>query len=103
MLNQGPTLKNSFNNSQVVKRFKNPPANAGDTSSIPESGRSPGGGDGNLLQYSCLDNPMHRGAWRATVHGVAKSWTQLSTHMHSRTSLKALPLHKITLMVRVSA
>ena len=60
---------------------KNPPANAGDltdTSSIPGSGSSPGEGNGSLLQYSCLENPMDRGAWQATVHGVAKSWTQLS-------------------------
>ena len=52
--------------------------NEGDPGSIPESGRSPGGGHGNPLQYSCLENPTDRGAWRATVHGVAKSWTQLS-------------------------
>ena len=54
---------------------KNLPANAGDTGSIPGSGRSPGGGNGNLLQQSCLGNPMDRGAQRAIVHGVAKSWT----------------------------
>ena len=42
---------------------------------IPRSGRSPGEGNGNPLQYSCLDNPLDRGAWRAIVHGVAKSWT----------------------------
>ena len=52
---------------------KNPPANAGDMGSIPRSGRSPGGGNGNLLQYCFLDNPRDRGAWRATVHGVTKS------------------------------
>ena len=52
---------------------KNPPANAGDMGSIPGSGRSPGGGNDNPLQYSCLGNPMDRGAWLATVHGVAKS------------------------------
>ena len=52
--------------------------NAGDPSSIPGSGRSPGEGNGNPLQYSCLENPMDRGAWWATVHGVAKSWTRLS-------------------------
>ena len=51
---------------------KNPPANAGDTGSIPGSGRSPGEGNGNPLQNSCLENPMDRGAWRATVHGVTK-------------------------------
>ena len=61
--------------SQVMLVVKNPPANAGDTGSIPESGRSPGGGDGNPLQYSCLDNPTDRGAWRATVHGVTESQT----------------------------
>jgi len=46
---------------------------AGDLGSIPGSGRSPGGGHGNPLQFSCLENPMDRGAWQATVHGVAKS------------------------------
>ena len=51
---------------------------AGDTGLIPESGRAPGGGNGHLLQSSCLENSMDRGAWRATVHGVAKSQTQLS-------------------------
>ena len=48
--------------------------------SIPGSGKCPGGGHGNPLQYSCLDNPMNRGAWWATVHGVAESQAQLSTH-----------------------
>ena len=56
---------------------KNPPANAGDRGSIPGSGRSPGEGNGNPLQYSFLENPMGRGAWSATVHGVTKGWTQL--------------------------
>ena len=54
---------------------KNPPANAGDAGLIPESGRSPGEGNGKLLQYSCLGNPMGRGAWWATVPGVAESDT----------------------------
>ena len=62
---------------------KNPPANAGDTSLISGLGSSPGGGNGNPLQYSCLENPMDRGAWWATVHGFAKSQTQLSTYTHS--------------------
>ena len=57
---------------------KNPPANAGDTGFIPESGRSIEGGNGNPLQYSCLENSMDRGAWWATVQGIAKSWTRLS-------------------------
>ena len=52
--------------------IKNPPANAGDMSSIPGLGRSPGGRHGNPLQYSCLENSMDRGAWWATVHGVTK-------------------------------
>ena len=52
--------------------------NVGDLDSIPGSRRSPGEGNGNPLQYSCLENPMDRGAWQATVHGVAKSLTQLS-------------------------
>ena len=57
------------------------PANAGDirdTGLIPGLGRSPGEGNGNPLQYSCLENPMDGGAWWATIHGVAKSQTQLS-------------------------
>ena len=60
---------------------KNLPANAGDTGhvdSTPGLGRSPGGGNGNSLQYSCLESPMDRGAWQATVHGVAKSQAYLS-------------------------
>ena len=66
---------------QVAQVVKNPPANAGDardSSSIPGSGSSPGGGNGYSLQYSFLENPMDRGVWRATVHGLAKSWTRLS-------------------------
>ena len=62
---------------------KNPPANSGDVGSIAGLGRSPGEGNGNPLQYSCLGNPMDRETWQATVHGVAKSWTQLSDfHFH---------------------
>ena len=66
--------------------IKNSPANAGDVrdvGSIPGSGRSPGGGHGNPLQYSCMENPMDRGAWWATVHRVSRSRTRLkrlSTH-----------------------
>ena len=52
--------------------------NVGDLGSIPGSGRSPGEGNGNPLQYSCLENPMDGGVWQATVHGVAESQTQLS-------------------------
>ena len=62
----------------MVLVVKNPLANAGDerdTGSIPGSDRSSGGGHGNPLQYSCLENPMDRGAWQAIVHGVTKSKT----------------------------
>ena len=68
--------------SQVALAVKNLPSNAGnvrDTGSIPGLGRSPGGGHGNLLQYSCLDNPMDRGAWWATVPGVTESDTTEAT------------------------
>ena len=61
----------------MALEIKNPPANVGDkrdTGLIPGLGRSPGGGHGNSLQCSCLENPMDRGAWQATVHRVAKSW-----------------------------
>ena len=78
--------------SQVVAVVKNPPANAGDVrevGSVRRSGRSPGEGNGSPLQYSCLENPMDRGAWRATAHGITKSQTQLKrlstqtcTHAH---------------------
>ena len=61
---------------QMALAVKNPPADAGDWGSIPGLGRFPGGGHGNPLEYSCLENPMDRGAWRATVHGVAKSQTR---------------------------
>ena len=57
--------------------------NAGDLGSIPGPERSPGEGNGNPLQYSCLENPIDRGAWRATVHGVPKSWTRLSDFIHT--------------------
>ena len=64
-----------FPGGSVVKKL---PANARDVGLIPGSGRSPWVGNGNLLQYSCLGNPMDRGAWGATMHGVAKSWIRLS-------------------------
>ena len=57
----------------------NPPAGAERVGWIPGSRRAHGGGNGNPLQCSCLENPVDRGAWPATVHGVAKSWTRLST------------------------
>jgi len=71
-----------FSGASVVKNL---PANAGDTKGtgpIPGSGRSPGGGNGTPLQYSWLGNPMDRSALQTTVHGVAKSQTQLSSWVH---------------------
>ena len=74
----------------LVLVVKNPPVNAGDVRGvclIAGLGRSPGGGNGNPLQYSCLENPKDRGTWWATVHGVARSWTRLkrlSTHAGMR-------------------
>ena len=70
-----------------VKTFA---CNAGHLDSIPGLGRSPGEGNGNLLQYSCLENPIDGGAWWATVHGVAKSWTWLSDFIFTFTFREAL-------------
>ena len=67
----------------MAQLVKNLPADAGDTRDVdlmPGLGRSPGGGNGNPLQYSCLENPTDRGAWQATVRGISKSQTRLSTH-----------------------
>ena len=69
-----------FPGSSVVK---NSSANAEDSSSIPGSGRYPGERNGNPLQYSCLENPMDREAWRTIVHGVAKSQTRQQLNMHA--------------------
>ena len=71
----------------LVAQMAESACNVGDPGSIPGSGRSPGGGHGNPLQYSCLQNPMGRGAWRATVHGIAQSWTWLSDQ-HTHVDLK---------------
>ena len=64
--------------------------NVGDPGSIPESGRSPGEGNGNPLQYPCLENSMDGGAWRATVHGVAKSQTRLSNFTFTFSNLSQI-------------
>ena len=91
--------------SQVVLVVKKLSANAGDvrvTGSIPGLGRSPRGGHGNPLQYSCLENPMDREAWWATVPGVAKSWTwlkRLSTAQHIQSKTLILLLKSATRLV----
>ena len=71
----GPVVKNPPSNGSDSKESA---CNAGDPGSLPRLKRSPGEGNDNLLQYSCLENPMDRGARQVTVHGVAKSWTRLS-------------------------
>ena len=74
-------LEGGHGSSQVALVIKNLPANAGDvrdTVSIPGSGRTPGGGHGNPLQYPCLENPLDRGAWWATVRAVTNSQTGLN-------------------------
>ena len=87
-LMQGLTLSNS-SLGEKNRMVKKPPANEGDirdTSSIPGSGRPPGGGHSKTDQYSCLEKPLSRRVWSATVHGVVKSQTrqkQLSTHISS--------------------
>ena len=91
-------LYGSFLGGAVVK---NPPANTGDARDmglIPGSGRSPGGGNGNPIQYTCLENPMDRGAWWGAAYGVAKSQTWLSTiitHGSRRRMLLNIPKQRI--------
>ena len=73
-----------FSGDSVVK---NPPANAGDVGSIPQLGRSPGKGNGNPLQYSCLGNAMGKGAGLATVHGVIRAGNNLATKQQHNKSM----------------
>ena len=76
--NNTNNVKNSSRGYPGGSVLKNPPANTGDSGSVPGSGRSPGEGDDDALQYSCLGNSMYRGAWRAIILGVAKNLTRLS-------------------------
>ena len=95
--------------SQVVQVVENSPTKAWDSSVvclIPGSRRSTGGGNGNPLQYSCLENPMDWGAWRATVHGVTKGQMQLSTFAHGKNmpilkGLKSSPQLQGTLVSKI--
>ena len=78
----------------LAQMVKNLACHAEDPGSIPGLGRSPGEGNGNPLQYSCLENSMDRGAWWATVHGVANSWTRLTmtnTRIHTHTHTLTAP------------
>ena len=70
----------SFQDSQVALVVKNLPANAGDSGSVPGLGRSPGEGNGNPLQYSCLEDPMDRGAWWASVHRATQDVAEAAQH-----------------------
>ena len=82
-------LKHFIDSFLVARLVKNLPANAGDAGDvdlIPGSGRSPGEGNGNPLQYACLKNSIDRGAWQATVHGVSNTRTQLSKHPYTHTN-----------------
>ena len=84
--------------------MKNPPASTGDAGSIPGLGGSPGGGNGNPLQYSCLGNPMDRGAWWATVHGITKeSDTMKDKSPHTHTHLPLDPLAPWLPNIQISA
>ena len=90
----------------MAQRVKNPPANAGDTGdtgSIPGSGRFPGGGNGNPLQYSSLKNLTDRGAWRTTAQRVTKSHMQLSTHTHTHTHTHTQHTHTHTQLCEAGA
>ena len=79
-------MSNSLQGLPGGSMVKNPPANAGDTGWIPESGRSPGEGNANLLRYSCLGNPMDRETWWATVHEVAKDTAWQLNNQYSPSS-----------------
>ena len=91
-------LSTGFWGGAVVKKQ---PVNSGDTGSIPGSRRSPGVRNGNPLQYSCLENSTNRGAWWARVHGVSKSWTWLSTSMHTHTHLSLVNIMKYTCILTI--
>ena len=71
-------MPKDFSGGSVVKNLSADAGDTGEACSIPGLGSSPGGGNGNSLQYSCLENPMDRGAWQAAFHGVTKSRAQLS-------------------------
>ena len=88
----------------MVKNLPAKAGDAGDTGSIPGLGKSPGGGNGNPLQYPCLKNPMDGGAWQAAIHGVAKSQTRLSDFpftFHFHALEKEMATHSSVLTWRI--
>ena len=93
----------------MAQLVKNPPASTGDVrdmGSVPRLGRSSEEGNGNPLRYSYLENPMDRGAWRCTVHRVAKSWTRLRTHIAVEVHVRLTPFAaqwKLTLRCAAAA
>ena len=91
-------LMNYVSGGSVVKNL---PANVGDAGSIPGWGRYLGGGNGNPFQHSCLENPMDREVWWATVHGVAKSWTRLNyVQANNKMAISPLSSRKLFLSVK---
>ena len=90
---------------QIVKNLPADAGDARDVGSVPRWGRSPGEGNGNPLQYSCLENPVDRGAWWATVHGVTKSRIQLSvcTRVHTHTHTQPSKNDICEILINVSA
>ena len=92
------SLNASFNDFKILRHMgfpggsdsKESACNAGDPGSIPGSGRSPGEGHGNPLRYSCLENPTHRGAWWAMVHGVSRVWHDWATSTFTFTTYNKL-------------
>ena len=94
---------NQYGTSQVVLVVKNPPANAGhvrDLALNPGLGRTPGGGHGNPLQYSCLENPLDKGAWRAIVLGVAKTWLKWLSTAHTNIGFSLLCILRSVIYLR---
>ena len=85
----------------VAQTVKNLPVNSGDLGLIPGSGRFPGGGNSNQLQYSCLENSMDGGAWWATVHGVAKSWMRLSDFTFTLDNCQKADVRQPMLLIRI--
>ena len=94
-IGQASKLINTINKKSPNSAGKEPTCNVGDLGSIPGLGRSPEEGNGILNQYSCLENSKDRGAWRATVRGIAKSWTRLKRLSMQAHTLSLFSTHKV--------